>query len=882
MSVKINVGANTRQAEKGLKAVTDAIKILDTTTRIASNRMADNFDNLSNELKELAKNQNRSSNANKGMTKSFIAGQAIWSAAQKAFSMIAKEITVVIDKASELQEVTAKFGTVFEGAFSEAESAVDNLTESYGQSEIAARKMLSSTGDLLTGLGFMDDTALSLSEQVATLAVDVASFSNIEGGAERASEALTKGLLGEREMMKSLGIVIGEADIKAQLLARGQENLTGTALRQAKAEITLELALQQSQKALGDYARTQDSFANQQRRIEANVEDLEAKFGQLLLPVLQQSQRSFLAITDAINNFLSDGSKLQGIISKISGALAVLQRFIADIATIWFKNFREQLSPLTTLLSELFATMENNSGIFKTLATLTQLVTATFSVLAKINKTIIQGLIDVGKAAVQAAQVFSTAIDVLRGKKKFGEVKKELNDVKKALTDLTKNVKDNTADIVDETISQFANFSSEIGKNAKLYEDINKKATKEVLDDYAANEKKKTEITEEETEKRTLVSAKWVQDNKDAIASLGELTAETIANMSEGFTAIPNTIGNIGSSLVSNFSKAFSVIADKSAGLGDKIAAGIGAGLQVVSDISGQLFDLQQQGFDNQIKQAEKAYAKELDGLEEKEESRVEIAQEALDTLLEQQMMNDEAFDEARMAELESYRANLQGKTDADINKALEDKEREILSARDADKLRNQQAIADAKAKLDEAKRNEALEAKKAKAKEKFEKKKLQIAKRAFEANKAAQIAQVWIQAAIGIVGAWAQSIAQLGPIGGSIAAGVLTALILATAGAQTGVISGQQFPGFADGVTGFEGGTALVGERGPELVTLGRGSNVVTNENTSRLLDALSDVPADTNRGININGPITVMANDPESFYEQMIELERVELARR
>lgn len=45
----------------------------------------------------------------------------------------------------------------------------------------------------------------------------------------------------------------------------------------------------------------------------------------------------------------------------------------------------------------------------------------------------------------------------------------------------------------------------------------------------------------------------------------------------------------------------------------------------------------------------------------------------------------------------------------------------------------------------------------------------------------------------------------------------------------------GYQIPRFANGVTNFSGGTALVGERGPELVSLPTGSNVITNENIRR-----------------------------------------------
>jgi hypothetical protein len=75
-----------------------------------------------------------------------------------------------------------------------------------------------------------------------------------------------------------------------------------------------------------------------------------------------------------------------------------------------------------------------------------------------------------------------------------------------------------------------------------------------------------------------------------------------------------------------------------------------------------------------------------------------------------------------------------------------------------------------------------------------------------------------------------------------AIAAGL--ALKIAS-GAISGLVSGKsssggqgyQVPGFATGVTNFGGGLAMVGERGPELVNLPTGSNVITNQNTQELI---------------------------------------------
>ena len=59
-----------------------------------------------------------------------------------------------------------------------------------------------------------------------------------------------------------------------------------------------------------------------------------------------------------------------------------------------------------------------------------------------------------------------------------------------------------------------------------------------------------------------------------------------------------------------------------------------------------------------------------------------------------------------------------------------------------------------------------------------------------------------------------------------AVAAGVA----LVALGAAMKAAASKQYPGFATGVRNFGGGTALVGERGPELVSLPTGSNVHTN----------------------------------------------------
>ena len=57
------------------------------------------------------------------------------------------------------------------------------------------------------------------------------------------------------------------------------------------------------------------------------------------------------------------------------------------------------------------------------------------------------------------------------------------------------------------------------------------------------------------------------------------------------------------------------------------------------------------------------------------------------------------------------------------------------------------------------------------------------------------------------------------------------------------GVPAIPNIPELAEGVTNFAGGMALVGEEGPEMVNLPKGSNVITNENSSKLSNAGSSL---------------------------------------
>ena len=226
--------------------------------------------------------------------------------------------------ASDFEETQSKFNTVFKDIREQANLTAKNLANDFGLSSRASLQLLSDTGDLLTGFGFTQEEALKLSNEVNELAVDLASFTNFSGGAEGASLALTKALLGERESIKSLGIAITEADLKS--FAEEQNLVFKELTRVEKANLTFQLALKQSQNAVGDFARTSESFANQLRQLKSDLENVAIELGVELLPIAKSLVTGLRDLTKFTSQF-SDEQKTGAL--QVAGFAAALGPIIS-------------------------------------------------------------------------------------------------------------------------------------------------------------------------------------------------------------------------------------------------------------------------------------------------------------------------------------------------------------------------------------------------------------------------------------------------------------------------------------------------------------------------------------------------------------------------
>ena len=262
---------------------------------------------------------------------------AAYAASYLSLRAISQFAISTIKTFSDLEEETNKFSVVFAGLGSETSRILKQMRTDFGLSELAAKRMLAGTGDMLTGFGFDKDVALALSEGAAKLGADIASFSNYAGGAEGATSALTKAMLGEAESAKMLGVVIRQdsdeyKDMIKQAMTTGVHiDALGKTFKvqseqQAKAVAALALAYQQSPNAIGDFVRSQDSISNQQRILQNNFEQLTATIGGDLAPAYKSIVSSANSLLSAYNDLSPVARSLTNDVVVLSAALLVLNK----------------------------------------------------------------------------------------------------------------------------------------------------------------------------------------------------------------------------------------------------------------------------------------------------------------------------------------------------------------------------------------------------------------------------------------------------------------------------------------------------------------------------------------------------------------------------
>lgn len=235
------------------------------------------------------------------------------------FALLGRQL---VKTASDAEELGSKFGVLFEDVRNQAELMADATASAVGRSKMDIREYMSTVQNLLTPLGLAGDEGLQLSNSLAQLAVDLASFNNAAD--EEALLAIRSALTGESEPLRRFGVTLTEAKVQAEALTLGLAKNKDELSEQAKLLARVSIITRETAKAQGDAIRTSDSYANSVKRLQADVKDLSVSFGKELIAAIQDTIRS-LGGTEAVTGMVRIGLRL--VVDVLKSGIVALGEF---------------------------------------------------------------------------------------------------------------------------------------------------------------------------------------------------------------------------------------------------------------------------------------------------------------------------------------------------------------------------------------------------------------------------------------------------------------------------------------------------------------------------------------------------------------------------
>jgi len=218
---------------------------------------------------------------------------------------------------AQMEAMAKKARTVFGEALPQVTAEAEKNARAMGLTNAQYVAAAANIQDLLVPMGFQRKEAADISTQLVNLSGALSEWTGGQRTATEVSEILNKALLGEREELKSLGISISEADVKAQLAAKGLDKLTGAALEQAKAAATLELILNKSRDAQAQFADESDSAVRRQAELSAKISEIVEKLSTLLLPVFESLVSIASSVVDVFGGITAG---IEGVIDPAGAA----------------------------------------------------------------------------------------------------------------------------------------------------------------------------------------------------------------------------------------------------------------------------------------------------------------------------------------------------------------------------------------------------------------------------------------------------------------------------------------------------------------------------------------------------------------------------------
>lgn len=253
-----------------------------------------------------------------------------------------------VEVASSIEEMQNKFDVVFGDMRDEVDKWAQEYSDAIGRNKNDIKTYLADQQNLLVGFGMTRQAGAEMAEQMISLALDLASFGNMD---ETASvNAMTKAVMGESEAAKTLGAVLNDSTRAQAMATLGLKGTYDKLDQLTKMQVNYQAILQQSPDAIGDCQRSLDSYESTKKRYIAKLKEIKTIVGQFFLPTYQKILSIGAKGLTMIRDWLQ---KLTDLTDKLGGSQRVLSvlaaAFTAMLVAMNLKKIGAAITGFTNL-----------------------------------------------------------------------------------------------------------------------------------------------------------------------------------------------------------------------------------------------------------------------------------------------------------------------------------------------------------------------------------------------------------------------------------------------------------------------------------------------------------------------------------------------------
>lgn len=307
--INIQVQADTGQAVSGIQRLQQQLAGVQRTVDASTSRFAD----FGNRLK--------------GMGESMAGfGSKMSVAVSLPLAILGKKM---VESGSSMKAMHQTYKTVFGDLTAESQQWAKDLSKSVGFSAGIIDKANLAFAKQGSSFGLRGKELTDFSQKWTKLTLDLAQFNDVS--IEEAQERLSSGLRGEADAVEKLGIFMGEANLKQQLMTMGIKEQWSELDMVTKQEVLYQMAMKQTAQAQGQASRESDSYQVALQNLNQSYAELAEKLFVIVEPAVTSIMKSIKGLVDRFAN-LDAGT--QKVILIIAGLALVLPPIIIGIGML--------------------------------------------------------------------------------------------------------------------------------------------------------------------------------------------------------------------------------------------------------------------------------------------------------------------------------------------------------------------------------------------------------------------------------------------------------------------------------------------------------------------------------------------------------------------